>query len=97
MSDYDGTNQGVLFQNDKDGNEKRPDYKGKLNVDGKDYELAGWKRVSKKGQPFLSLKIEEQRKPTDSNSGWEKARATFKPDEVAEVTEEPISLDEIPF
>ena len=58
MSNYDNSNSGVLFQNDKKGNEKAPDYKGKLNVNGKDYEIAGWKREGKTGT-FLSLKIQE--------------------------------------
>lgn len=40
MSEYDNTNRGALFRNDKDGNEKRPDYTGKINVDGKDYVLS---------------------------------------------------------
>ncbi len=30
MSNYDNTNSGVLFKNDKKGNEKAPDYKGNL-------------------------------------------------------------------
>lgn len=60
MSDYDDTNSGVLFHNDKEGNDKRPDYKGKLNVEGKEYELAGWKRIAKSsGKAFLSVKISE--------------------------------------
>jgi len=44
MSNYDNTNSGVLFPNDQKGNEKAPNYKGKLNVAGKDYDLAGWVR-----------------------------------------------------
>ena len=32
MSNYDNTNTGTIFQNDKQGNENRPDYKGKINV-----------------------------------------------------------------
>jgi len=40
MSNYDNTNKGALFTNDQKGNEKAPNYKGKLNVNGKDYEIA---------------------------------------------------------
>lgn len=58
MSNYDNTNSGVLFKNDKKGNEKAPDYKGKINVNGKDYDLAGWLREGKTGN-FLSVKISE--------------------------------------
>lgn len=58
---YDNTNKGVLFKNDKKGNEKAPDYTGKLNVGGKEWSLAGWKKESKAGTTFLSLSISEPR------------------------------------
>ena len=60
MSNYDNTNSGVLFKNDKKGNEKAPDWKGKINIDGKEKEMAGWIREGKSGQ-FLSLKVSEPR------------------------------------
>lgn len=56
--DYDNTNSGVLFKNDSQ-NEKAPNYKGKINVDGKEYELAAWIRESKTGTKFMSLKVQE--------------------------------------
>ena len=54
---YDNTNSGVLFKNQSE-NEKAPAYKGKINVDGKDYELAAWIREGKSGK-FMSLKVQE--------------------------------------
>lgn len=65
MSNYDNTNSGVLFKNDKKGNEKAPDYKGKINVNGKDYDLAGWLREGKTGN-FLSVKISEPYKKEET-------------------------------
>lgn len=56
---YDNTNSGVLFKNES-GNEKAPAYKGKINVDGKEYELAAWIREGKNGK-FMSLKVQEPR------------------------------------
>ena len=56
--EYDSTNTGVLFKNDSQ-NERAPSYKGKINVDGKDYELAAWIRESKAGTKFMSLKVQE--------------------------------------
>ena len=57
MSDY--TNKGILFKNDyKKDNEKAPDYKGKINVDGKELELAAWVRKGDKGS-FMSLSVSE--------------------------------------
>ena len=57
---YDNSNSGVLFKNESE-NEKAPAYKGKINVDGKEYELAAWIREAKSGQKFMSLKIQEPR------------------------------------
>jgi hypothetical protein len=65
--DYDNTNSGVLFKNETD-NEKAPMYKGKINVDGKEYELAAWLREAKSGKgKFLSLKVQEPRKQTQKS------------------------------
>ena len=44
MSDYDNTNSGAMFKRDKEGNDKRPDYSGPINVDGTDWEVAAWIR-----------------------------------------------------
>jgi uncharacterized protein (DUF736 family) len=61
MSNYDNTNSGVLFKNDKKGNEKAPDYKGKVNIEGKEKDIAGWIREGKSGK-FISIKISEPMK-----------------------------------
>jgi uncharacterized protein (DUF736 family) len=65
---YDNTNTGVLFKNEK-SNEKAPDYKGKIDIDGTEYNLAGWIRQSQRtGDKFLSLKIDtyQQQANTDA-------------------------------
>ena len=53
--DYD--NSGILFKNDKEGNERRPDYTGKATVDGEEYRIAAWIKNGKKGK-FLSLSFQ---------------------------------------
>lgn len=70
MSQYDNTNSGMLFKNDKGDNEKRPDYKGSVNVGGVEYWLSGWVRVAgesskRAGEKFISMKLEpkEQQAP----------------------------------
>ncbi len=55
---FDNTNRGVLFPNDKKGNEKRPDFTGDLNVDGVEYRLSAWKKASKQGNNFLSISVQ---------------------------------------
>ena len=55
--EYDNTNRGVLFKNDKQGVETRPDYNGKININGVEHWLAAWVKTSQKGTPFMSLSI----------------------------------------
>lgn len=61
---YNNELRGALFPNDKKGDvEKRPDYKGSAEVGGVKYWVAGWKKKSKQGLQFMSLKFEPQEKP----------------------------------
>lgn len=58
MNDYDNTNTGALFKNQKDGHKNWPDYKGQINVGGKEFWLSAWIKKSKKGETFMSLSIQ---------------------------------------
>jgi uncharacterized protein (DUF736 family) len=50
---------GALFINSKEGNEARPDFKGKITLDdGKVLRVSAWKAVSQAGQPYLSCKCD---------------------------------------
>ena len=51
----------VLFLNDKDGNEKRPDMKGTMQIAGVDYDLSGWTRMSPKGVKYISGQVQPKR------------------------------------
>ena len=56
MSDYDYELRGVLFKNDKKGNENAPDYKGNATIHGVDFWVAGWiKTPQNGGDKFMSL------------------------------------------
>ena len=46
-------NTGAIFKNDKkQGNQ--PDYRGKVNVNGKEMEIALWIKESSKGMKYFS-------------------------------------------
>tara|TARA_B100000953_G_scaffold58602_1_gene46390 strand:- start:212 stop:547 length:336 start_codon:yes stop_codon:yes gene_type:complete len=48
-----------LFNNDKEGNDKRPDYTGNLKTpDGKEFKISLWNSVSQKGTNYLSGKVD---------------------------------------
>ncbi len=59
MTDYDNTNRGVLFTNDKREKDSHPNMTGKINIEGKDYWLSAWTKTSKNGNKFLSLNAKE--------------------------------------
>lgn len=50
--------RGNLFRNDSE-NPSSPVWKGKIVLEGKTWALAAWEREDKKGDIFLSLKVEE--------------------------------------
>lgn len=52
-------NTGAIFKNDKKTNENQPDYKGKVNVNGKEMEVALWLKTSAKGMKFFSCSFSE--------------------------------------
>ena len=58
--EYDNTNRGVLFKNDRKESDNHPDYTGKIDVDGDEYWLSAWIKTGKKGK-FMSLSV----KPRD--------------------------------
>ena len=64
---YDNTNTAVIFKNNKKENEKHPDYRGTINVDGKDLEISLWIKEGKAGK-FFSGKIKEPFKKMENTS-----------------------------
>ena len=66
QKEYDNTNGGAIFPNDKKQKDSHPDYRGNINVEGTEYWLKGWKKTSKTGMKFLSLSLpkKEEQAPT---------------------------------
>lgn len=60
MSYEQKNNQGSLFENDRITNPTQPQLTGTITIGGRKYRLAAWRKSTRDGKEFLSLKIEEK-------------------------------------
>ena len=74
-------NSGSLFRNDYKKEDKHPDYKGKVNIDGKLYDLAAWLRKTDSGKQYMSLKFSE---PYNAEPNIQPNDVTFSGGEVVQ-------------
>lgn len=59
MSNYDNTNSGVLFKNDRREKDTQPTHTGSINIEGVDYWLSAWVKDGKSGK-FFSLAVKRK-------------------------------------
>lgn len=85
MTEYDNSNRGVLFKNQRKQSDRHPDYTGSINVDGVEHFLDAWIKKSGKGETFMSLSVKRK----DKQSGSQQSRP-------ADARDAPLD-DEIPF
>jgi uncharacterized protein (DUF736 family) len=53
-------NSGAIFKNDKKTADNQPDYRGKINVEGKEFEISLWVKESKLvNKKYFSAAIKE--------------------------------------
>ena len=91
MIEYDNTNGGSIWKNDDKQEDKHPDFKGSLNVNGQEFWVSAWKRRegANPKSPALSFSI----KPKDEKQQSISQRAMPKgPNSYAAATgRDPIS------
>ena len=68
MAEFDNTNRGSLFKNDKKTEEKHPDLSGSINIEGVEYWISSWKKVSKASTPFWSLSVRRKQETSRQSS-----------------------------
>ncbi len=60
MTEYDNTNRGAIWKNDKKTKDTQPDFKGDLDVNGVKYWVSAWRRKEDANprSPALSFQVE---------------------------------------
>jgi uncharacterized protein (DUF736 family) len=48
----------VLFPNDKEGNDSRPDFRGEGLYNGVSFEVSVWNNTSKAGRPYMKGQLQ---------------------------------------
>jgi len=91
MTEYDNTNRGSIWKNDKKETDNHPDFTGSLNVNGEDFWVSAWKRKpdANPKAPALSFSI-KPKEPSQHDS--QKANG-YAPQSSAETDFD----DDIPF
>jgi hypothetical protein len=97
---FDDTNRGALFKNERKTEDQHADYNGSINVAGHDYWLNAWIKTSKAGKKFMSLSV-KQKDSQPAPKGTERQGAgpsTYsKADTVAKMSAKEEMDDEIPW
>jgi len=93
MTQYDNTNRGQIWGNDKKESERHPDFKGDINVDGKEYWLSAWKRKPDANPKAPSLSFSVQAKDSQQAPQAQQAPAPAQP-QAAPVDD---FSDDVPF
>jgi hypothetical protein len=75
--EYDNSNRGVLFKNDRKEKDTHPDYKGSYtDGNGAEFWLSAWLKKDKNGNTFMSLSTTA--KDEVHAKGMQQARQVFE-------------------
>jgi len=64
--EYDNTNRGALFRNEKKQKDTHPDYTGSLNVGGVEFFLDAWLKTAASGRKFMSVSVKQKDKQPEA-------------------------------
>lgn len=76
---YDNTNRGAMWPNCDKASEKHPDFKGSLNVDGREYWVAGWRRKENANPAAPAITFTVEAKQSEGGVHREEKREPTSP------------------
>ena len=94
MSNYDNTNRGVLFKNDRKEKDTQPNMKGSINVEGVEYWVSAWTKEGQNGK-FISLSLTPKEQTQTAAQAAQKAAPPQRQQQAAPVVDD--LDDSIPF
>lgn len=107
MNNFDNTNRGALWTNEKRQNDKQPALRGDLNVNGVEYWVSAWPATKQQlaenpKRPRLSFQIESKadalaRQQGVHNTGMANAQAQLEQPSQPQPVNEDSWDDDIPF
>lgn len=88
--------QGSLFKNEK-LNDRQPDFKGTIMIQGVTYEIAAWEKTSQRGTKFLSLQASLPRDRQEQAPQPRQAAPTYRAPEPEPMYEPAPAFEQEPF
>ena len=79
MSNYDNTNKGQIWGNDKKTTDSHPDLRGSINIEGVEYWLSCWKRAPGANPKSPALRMSAERKEQQPQTQAPQATQSTQP------------------
>ena len=96
MTQFDNTNRGQFWKNDKKETDRHPDWKGSINVEGVEYWLSAWNRKPDANPKAPSVSISIQRKEQQPDAGFQQQQAPQQSQQAVPPATDDLN-DAIPF
>ena len=94
MSNYDNTNRGVLFKNDRKEKDTHPNMQGSINVEGVEYWVSAWTKEGQNGK-FISLSLTPKEQTQTAEQAAQQVAPPQRQQQAAPVVDD--LDDSIPF